>query len=532
VTQRYKVLVADGVSESGLQPLLQNGSFEVAQGGSGLEALAGELADAHALIVRSQTKVNRALFDKAPKLQVVGRAGVGVDNIDLAAATERGIAVLNAPAGNTVSAAELTMALILSAARHISAADQSVRAGEWKRAKFGGIELRGKTLGLIGAGRIGGEVANRAQAFGMRTLTYDPYLPDERAHELGLEKVALDDVIARADVLTLHVPLTEQTRGMLGAKELAAMKPGAILVNVARGGVVDEAALAASLASGHLGAAALDVYEEEPLVKDSPLRGAPRTVLTPHLGASTNEAQELVSVEIAKAVADALLHGDLSRALNAPAIGGEALRRLRPLLDLARNLGRLASVLATGGIRSVEVRYAGAATEGVEALSAYALMGFLGAILGDDQVNFVNVTWLAKQRGIGVSQQQLARRTDYTEFVEVLVRVEGGQQSRVAGALLGDRHPRVVRIDDYHVDVEPRGSLLVIRNRDVPGVIGKVGTLLGEAKLNIAGYHQARLTQGGDALAAVAVDGRVDREVIKQLCAMSEIIDARVVQLD
>jgi D-3-phosphoglycerate dehydrogenase len=532
VSERFKVLVADGVSESGLQPLLENGSFQVAQGGSGLEALAGELADAHALIVRSQTKVNRALLEKAPKLQVVGRAGVGVDNIDLSAATERGIAVLNAPAGNTVSAAELTMALILAAARHISAADQSVRGGEWKRARFGGMELRGKTLGLVGAGRIGGEVGSKAQAFGMRTLAYDPYLTDERAHELGLEKVSLEEVIRRADILSLHVPLTEQTRGMLGAEQLASMKKGAILVNVARGGVVDEAALADALARGHLGGAALDVYEEEPLGKESPLRGAPNTVLTPHLGASTTEAQELVSVEISKAVADALLHGDLSRALNAPAIGGDALRRLRPLLDLARHLGRLASVLAAGGIRSVDVRYAGAATEGVGALSAYALMGLLGAILGDDQVNFVNAPWLAKQRGIGVSQQQIARRTDYTEFVEVLVRAEGGQQSRAAGALLGDRHLRVVRIDDYHVDVEPRGSLLVIRNRDVPGVIGKVGTLLGEAKLNIAGYHQARLTQGGDALAAVAVDGRVEREVIAKLCAMPEINDARVVELD
>jgi D-3-phosphoglycerate dehydrogenase len=262
------------------------------------------------------------------------------------------------------------------------------------------------------------------------------------------------------------------------------------------------------------------------------LRGAPNIVLTPHLGASTTEAQELVSVEISKAVADALLHGDLSRALNAPAIGGEAFRRLKPLLDLARDLGRLASVLVSGGIRSVEVRYAGAATEGVNALSAYTLMGLLDVILGDDQVNFVNAPWLAKQRGIGVSQQQLARRTDYTEFLELLVRVEGGQQTRVAGALLGDRHLRVVRIDDYHVDVDPRGTLLVIKNRDVPGVIGKVGTLLGEAGLNIAGYHQARLTQGGDALAAVALDGRVDREVIAKLKNMPEIKDARVVGLD
>jgi D-3-phosphoglycerate dehydrogenase len=308
------------------------------------------------------------------------------------------------------------------------------------------------------------------------------------------------------------------------------MKKGAILVNVARGGVVDEAALADALKCGHLGGAALDVYEEEPLDDDSPLRNAPNTVLLPHLGASTNEAQELVAVEISKAVADALLHGDLSRALNAPAIGGEALRRLRPLLDLARKLGRLGSVLAPGGIRGFDVRYAGAHTDGLAAISAYAVMGLLGAILGENEVNFVNASWLAEQRGIGVSQHDLARRTDYTEFVEVVVRTEAGQ-TRAAGALLGDRYPRVVRIDDYHVDVEPRGSMLIIKNRDVPGVIGKVGTVLGEAHLNIAGYHQARLSEGGDALAAVAIDGRVSREVMTRLRGMPEITDARLAEL-
>jgi len=530
VSARFTVLIADGVSESGLQPLLSDSNFNVEQGGSGLEALSDLLPRAHALVVRSATKVNRALLDRSPNLQVVGRAGVGVDNIDLEACTERGIAVLNAPAGNTVSAAELTMALILSVARHISAADHSVRAGEWKRARFGGIELRGKTLGLIGAGRIGGEVANRARAFGMRTMAYDPYLTDDRAMELGLDRATLDEVIRTADVLSLHVPLTEQTRNMISTEQLASMKKGAILVNVARGGVIDEAALAESLTNGHLGGAALDVYDQEPLEAGSVLRAAPNIVLTPHLGASTAEAQELVSVEIAKAVADALLHGDLSRALNAPAIGGEALRRMRPLLELSRKLGRLSSVLAPGGIRGVEVRYAGGSADGVGILASYTLMGLLGAILGDDQVNFVNAPWLAEQRGIGVSRQHLARRTDYTEFLEVVVKTDAGQV-KLAGALLGDRHPRVVRIDDYHVDIEPRGSLVVIRNRDVPGVIGKVGSLLGDAGLNIAGYHQARLHAGGDALAAVAVDGRVDRDVIQRLIAMPEVTDARVVDL-
>ena len=527
---RFHVLVADGVSESGLQPLLEDERFEVEQGGSGLEALAEGLATAQALIVRSQTKVNRALLAQAPRLQVVGRAGVGVDNIDLDAATERGIAVLNAPAGNTVSAAELTLALLLAVVRKISEADRSVRNGEWKRAKFGGIELRGKTLGLVGAGRIGGEVSQRARAFGMKAIAHDPYLTDERARELFLERVDFEELLARADVLSLHVPLTESTRGMLGAEQLQAMKQGSFLINVARGGVVDEAALAAALSGGHLAGAALDVFENEPLPADSPLRSAPNLVLTPHLGASTTEAQELVAVEIARAVSDLLLHGDLSRALNAPAIGGEALRRLGPLLDLSRRLGRLASALSPGGMLGVEVRYSGNQSDAMGALTAYSLMGLLAIVLGEDQVNFVNAGYLAEARGIGVSQHLLARRTDYTEFVELLVRAEGGEV-RVAGALLGDRYARVVRIDDYHVDVEPCGSLLILRNRDVPGVIGRVGSLLGDAGLNIAEYHQARLSEGGQALAAVAVDGRVDRAVMVHLQELPEISDARLVEL-
>ena len=526
----FRVLVADGVSESGLHPLLEDGHFEVEQGGSGLDALAEALSRAQALIVRSATKVNRALLERAPHLQVVGRAGVGVDNIDLEAATERGIAVLNAPAGNTVSAAELTMALLLAVVRRIPQADSSVRVGEWKRRRFGGTELRGKTLGLVGAGRIGGEVARRARTFGMRTIAYDPYLTEERAKDLGLERVSFEEVLARSEILTLHVPLTESTKGMMGAEQIAALREGAFLVNVARGGVVDEAALAAALVEGRLAGAAIDVFEQEPLPADSPLREAPNLVLTPHLGASTAEAQELVAVEIARAVSDLLLHGDLSRALNAPAIGGAALRRLRPLLELAKSLGRLGSSLSPGGMKGVEVRYSGSQDDAMGALSAYALMGLLSMIVGADQVNFVNGAYLAEARGIGVSHHHLARRTDYSEFVELVVRAEHGSV-RVAGALLDDRYARLVRIDDYHVDVEPRGSLLVLRNRDVPGVIGRVGSLLGDAGLNIAEYHQARLSEGGQALAAVAVDGRVERTVLSQLKELAEINDARLVEL-
>ena len=527
---KYTVVVADGISESGLRPLLDDARFKVVVVND-KAALEAALPTADALIVRSATKVTKDLLAKAGNLRVIGRAGVGVDNIDQDAATAKGAAVLNAPAGNTVSAAELTMALILATVRKVAEADRSTRAGEWKRAKFGGVELRGRTLGLVGAGRIGGEVAKRARAFGMSVIASDPYLTEERAQDLGVERVELPELKRRADVISLHVPLTDQTKNMFGEAQLRELKQGAFLVNVARGGVIDEAALVRVLADGHLAGAALDVFDEEPLGKDSPLREAVNLVLTPHLGASTTEAQELVAEEIAEAVRAALADGDLSRALNAPAIGGETFKKLLPLFQLGQKLGRLGSALAQGGIKGVEVRYAGEADEAPRPLTAYVLMGLLGAILGDDQVNFVNAPHLAETRGIGVSTSKLARRPDYTEFVEVKIFGDKGD-TRVAGVLLGEKYPRVVRIGDYHVDVVPQGSLLVLKNRDVPGVIGKVGTLLGGVGLNIAEYHQARLAAGGEAMAAVAVDGAVEASVLAKLRELPEITDARVVQLD
>ena len=529
--ERFVVLVTDKVSASGLEPFRGDDGFELVQVDDSKDpAFAEALARAHGLVVRSATKVRRELLEGAPNLRVVGRAGVGVDNIDLEAATERGVAVLNAPAGNTVSAAELTLALILSMVRRVAEADNSVRRGEWARSRFKGVELRGRTLGLVGAGRIGSEVARRCRAFGMRVIAYDPYLTDERAADLGVERVELDGVIEGADVLSLHVPLTDDTRDMMDSGTLARMKKGSFLVNVARGGVVNEAALAEALREGHLAGAALDVFVNEPLEEGSPLRDAPNLVLTPHLGASTEEAQELVAGEIAAAVHDALAEGDLSRALNAPAIGGAALRALMPLLELGRRLGHLGCALAPGGLLDVEVRYAGASDEALRPLTSYVLMGLFENILGKEQVNFVSAGHLAKQRGVGVARTTLARRTDYTEFVELVLRAERGHL-RIAGALLGDVHPRVVRIGDYHVDVIPEGTFIVLKNQDVPGVIGRVGTLLGGHGINIAGYHQARQAKGGDALAAIAVDGQVTPAVRDALLGLPEVSSAVVVGL-
>lgn len=531
MSPEFRVLITDKVSDTGLAPLRGDARFELIKIEDSTDpAFAETLPTVHGLVVRSATKVRAEMLEQATELRVIGRAGVGVDNIDLEGATARGVVVLNAPAGNTVSAAELTMALILSMVRRVAEADASVRRGEWARARFKGGELRGRVLGLVGAGRIGGEVAKRCRAFGMRVVAHDPYLTDERAAALRVERATLDEVIEGADVLSLHVPLTDDTRNMIDGTALARMKKGSFLVNVARGGVVDEAALVASLAEGHLGGAALDVYGNEPLEEGSSLRGAPNLLLTPHLGASTAEAQELVATEIAEAVRAALAEGDLTRALNAPAIGGETLRALGPLFDLGRQLGRLGCALAPGGLVGVEICYAGGSEEALRPLSSYVLMGLLENILGEDQVNFVSAAYMAKQRGIGVSRAQFARHTDYTEFVEVVVKAERGDL-RFAGALLGETHARIVRIGEYHVDIVPAGTLIVLKNHDVPGVIGRVGTLLGDHEINIAEYHQARQAKGGEALAAVAVDGDVDTEVREALLELDEVSKAVVVRL-
>jgi len=527
----WTVLVTDNVSESGLASLRSDARFEIVKiDDSSDPAFAEALPRAHGLIVRSATKVRAELLEQATSLRVIGRAGVGVDNIDLAASTERGIAVMNAPDGNTVSAAELTMALILSMVRRVAEADSSVRGGEWARSRFKGAELRGRTLGLVGAGRIGGEVARRCRAFGMSVVVFDPYLTAERATELRAEPLELEQLLERADVLSLHVPLTDATRGMIGADALARMKKGSFLVNVARGGVVDEAALSDALGSGQLAGAALDVYVNEPLEEDSPLRSAPNLVLTPHLGASTAEAQELVASEISETVRTALADGDLSHALNAPAVGGDTMQLLRPLFELGESLGRLACALTPGAVREIEIRYAGDAHEGLDPLVSFVLVGLLRDVVGRDKVNFVSAPHLARQRDIGVARTRLSRDADYGEYVEVVLHSERGDL-RLAGALLGDAHPRIVRVADYRVDVVPTGTLLVLMNEDVPGVIGRVGTLLGEHGINIAGYHQARLSKGGEALAAIAVDGEVGSDVRDAILGLAEVSKAVVVQL-
>jgi D-3-phosphoglycerate dehydrogenase len=403
-----------------------------------------------------------------------------------------------------------------------------MRRGEWDRKRFRGSELHGKTLALIGAGRIGGEVARRARAFGMRVIAYDPFLREERASQLGITTVSLHEALEHGDVVSLHVPLTETTTGLIGAREIGLMKPSAVLVNAARGGVLDEAALVDALQADAIAGAALDTYTSEPLASDHPLRSLDSVLLTPHIGAATVEAQHNVAFEVADAVRAALLDDAFGGALNAPAVGSGLGRRLQPLTDLATRLGRLVCGLGTPP-ESVEVRYAGDDEQALRPLAAAALVGILQGIVGPESVNLVNALHLAETRGLHLRRVHLAAEDERGESVEL--RVSGaGRETRVMGTLRG-RHPRLVRVDQFPMDVRPEGVLLLLRNLDVPGVIGRVGTLLGEARVNIAEYHQSRIQAGGDALAAIAVDERIDADLLERLSALDDVLDVRQVDL-
>ncbi|MET0397912.1 MAG: phosphoglycerate dehydrogenase [Longimicrobiaceae bacterium] len=530
---RFRVMVTDEVDPEGIALLRGSPRIEVVERPTLPPAeLLEEIAGYDALIGRSATRITGELLERGERLRVIGRAGVGVDNIDLERATELGIAVINAPGGNTVSVAELFFGVLISLVRHLGEADASMRAGRWDRSLLGGTELRGRTLAIVGLGRIGGEVARRARAFGMAVIACDPYVSAARFEELGVERVErLADALDRADVLTLHVPLTDETRGMIGAPELSRLGSRALVLNLARGGIVAEDALVDAVRAGRIGGAALDVFAREPLAPDHPLRTLPGVLLTPHLGASTSDAQRSVSIEACAAVRDALVSGDLSGALNAAGVGGAGWAELRPLMALTERLGRLGRCLLPAGLSGVELRYSGPREEAPRALLLAALQGALRDVIDRRAINLVNVHHVATERGIETAWAQVAGRGELGDEVEL--RLDGGDRSvRVGGALLGEAHGRITRIGAFRVDVAPRGTLVVLRNHDVPGVIGRVGTVLGEAGVNIAEYHQARLQAGGEALAAISVDGRVPAEVLERLGSLPEVLDVRQVDME
>jgi D-3-phosphoglycerate dehydrogenase len=528
----WRVVVADRVAGSGLALLAATPGIEVTNvAGQGREAIERALAGAHALIVRSETRVTAELMTRAPQLRLVARAGTGVDTIDVPAATRRGIAVMNTPGANTVSAAEHAFGLLLGLARHIPWAAEAMRRGEWDRKRFEGTELRGKTLGIVGLGRIGAHVAQLARAFGMTVVAHDPFLSAERAAGLQVKPLPLDELLRTADVVTLHVALTETTHHLIDAERLRLMKPTAVLVNTARGELVDEEALARAIREKWIRGAALDVFAGEPLAADSPLRGLDRVILTPHLAASTAEAQERVAHEVCVAVRDALVEGDYSSAINVAGIDRDVARRLGPLLDLARRLGRLGAALAEGPVKGVEVAYGGRDEPAPRPVTIAAVEGLLAATNGATPVSLVNALLLAEELGIQVGRKVGAPEPGFESTVGVRLDTPQGR-TRVMGALVGDRVGRVIRIDDFHVDVAPTGWMLVIRNRDVPGVIGRVGTVLGEAGINIGSYHQARRTaQDGEALAAINVDQPLTPDVLAKLAALPDVVRVNLARL-
>lgn len=527
---KLNLLVADKLSEDGIKLLKAEPRLKVdVRIGLSSKELAQIIKAYEGLIVRSSTKVTAEIIAKAERLKVIGRAGVGLDNVDAKAATKRGIIVMNVPAGNTISTAEHTISMILALARHIPQADAHVRAGLWERSKFVGTELFGKTLGVVGLGKIGVEVAKRMQAFGMRVIAHDPFLSSERAQQLEVELVGLKQVYAEADFITFHTPLTSETRHMVGAKEIAAMKKGVRLVNCARGGIIDEETLYKAIVDGKVAGAAIDVFEQEP-PKDHPLLKLGQVVCTPHLGASTTEAQLNVATEVAKQVADALLGRGIRNAINMPSLDAQTLKVLQPYISLGEKLGSLGSQLSGGKVAEVHVTYVGEVTAHDTAPVTLAILkGFLEPMVGEN-VNYVNAAVIAAERGVKVVEAKATRTEEFANLLSIEVRSDG-TRLLLEGTLSARREPRIVKIDRYFIEAVPEGYMLIIKNQDKPGLIGELGTLLGKSKINIAGMSNGRDRPGGTAITVVNVDHQVPPKVLDRVKTLKHVIDAKLIKL-
>jgi D-3-phosphoglycerate dehydrogenase len=522
-----RILVAEPLAAEGIALLRAQHDVDE-RPGLAREELLAILADYDALVVRSQVQVDGEAIAAGPRLQVIGRAGVGVDNVDLDAATRAGITVVNAPTGNTIAAAEHTLALLYGVARRIAAADASLRRGEWKRAQFTGNELRGRTLGIVGLGKIGQAIALRAIAMEMVVLASDPFVTAEQATHHGVELVSFDALLERSDVVTLHVPITRATRGLIGRDQLARMKPGAILLNVARGGVIDEAAVAAALNDGRLGGAGIDVFEHEPPT-GSPLLDAPNTLLTPHLGASTEEAQVAVAEEVADQVLDVLAGRSARYAVNAPLLTPETARALAPYLPLAEVLGRFFAQFARTGVRTLTLEIAGelAAFDG-SPLTAAVLRGLLETST-TERVNLVNAGALAKARGITLVERKTPDAGAYAAQLTLSGEADG-RTTTVGGTVAGGE-PRLTRLDDYRLDMEPADVMLITRHRDRPGMIGRIGQILGEADVNISSMHLGRSAPRADALMVLALDDDIPPGIGESIRAQEAVIDMWAIRL-
>jgi D-3-phosphoglycerate dehydrogenase len=523
-----RVLVAESVAQEGVELLAA--AHEVDERlGCTREELAALLPDYDALIVRSQVQVDAEMIAAGSRLVVIGRAGVGVDNVDLEAATRAGITVVNAPTGNTIAAAEHTLALLYGVARRTAAADASVRRGEWKRSEFTGLELRGRTLGIVGLGKIGQAIADRARAMEMVVLGVDPYVNAEQAANHGVELVDFDTMLARADIVTVHVPLTRATKGLIGRAAIARLKPGAIVLNVARGGIVDEAALAEALASGHLAGAGIDVFDTEPPTWASPLLSAPNTLLTPHLGASTAEAQVLVAEEVAGQVLDVLEGRSARYAVNAPLLTPETARAIGPYLPLAEVLGRFFAQFSRGGVKTLTLEIAGELAEhDGTPLTAAVLRGLLETVT-TERVNLVNAGALAKARGMTVVERKTPDAGAFASQLTVSSEGRGGPV-RVSGTVAGGE-PRITGLGDYRLDMEPADVMLITRHTDKPGMVGRIGLMLGEADVNISAMHLARTRPREDALMILALDDDVPPAVEDAIRAQDAVLELWAIRL-
>ena len=529
-----RILVVEPVADPGIE-LIRAAHETVLRPGLERDALLSALAEDggwDALIVRSQTRVDAELLAAAaPRLSVVGVASVGIDRIDVDAATRAGVMVVNAPTGNTVAAAEHTMALMLALLRRIPAADASLRRGEWERGAHTGRELRGKTLGIVGLGKIGKAVARRALGFEMKVIASDPYLTEDQVSEAGARLVGMAELLHRSDVITVHTPLSTHTRGLLGRAQLEATKPGAFVLNVARGGIIDEAALADALASGHLAGAAVDVFTSEPMAQDNPLRSAPNVILTPHLGASTAEAQDRVGTEMAEQVLMALAGVTPPHAVNAPALAPESGQKLRPYVELGRRLALLARQLAPGAFDTLSLSYAGEIAAGDCApIRTAAIAGILEAVT-DQRVNAVNADLVAHERGMTIREERTAASEPWASLVALSIGPADGEPILTLAGSTAHGRPHLAGLDGFAIDAELIGLMLMTRHRDKPGIVGSVGTLLAEAEINISSLELSRMSERGEAMMFVSVDDPVTDAVLRQIRDIDGILDARLVEL-
>ncbi|MET0481386.1 MAG: phosphoglycerate dehydrogenase [Aestuariivirgaceae bacterium] len=524
-----RVLVSDRLSETAVQVMRDRGlavDYEP-ELGADKDALLARIGDYDGLAIRSTTKVTDKLLSRAERLKVVGRAGIGIDNVELAAATSRGVVVMNTPFGNAITTAEHTVALMMALARQIPEADQTMREGQWLKNRFVGVELYNKTLGIIGCGNIGSIVAERALGLRMKVIAFDPFLSPERAVELGVEKVTFEELLRRADFVSLHTPLTDKTRNIIDAAAIARMKRGVRIINCARGGLLVESALIEALRSGHVAGAALDVFEAEPPT-GNPLIGLDQVVVTPHLGASTTEAQENVAVQIANQLADYLISGAVSNALNMPSISVEEAPRLKPFIALAEQLGSFAGQLTDSSLVGIAIEYAGDVGElNTRALTSALLAALLRPMLGD--VNMVSAPAVARERGIRVDEIRQTHRGVYDSYIRLTVRTETLERS-IAGTVFSDGKPRVIQIKGINMEAELGPYMLYVTNADKPGFIGAFGTILGNRGVNIATFHLGRDQPGGNAIALVEVDGPVPPAVLAAVEALPQVRQARALR--